>query len=488
MYKLTLILRYLRRKLAPLFAMSAVMLCTAMVIVVISVMGGFLEMMRSSVRTLSGDIIIDSGLTGFSGYEDLIARLEKLPEVAAATPMIYSYGLMDLNGDIRKIEVQGIDPEGLEKVTAYKRTLHWSKENIVELLSDSLPPEKERTPEQQKYAQQVRATADKQDLAAAGMSLKAPEEWGIALPGIVPGIEVSPDNRRDADGRYDFANSSVRTEVALTVLRLSQGGKPVEPAIQRFVIVNEFKSGLFDIDLNRVYIPFKVLQKMLLMDPYEIADPETGQLTGKMAPGRASRIMVRGKAGVPLETIEQVVTEETRYWLRDNPDASVSVTTWQDQHRTFLGAVEKEKGLLTVLFAFISLVAVVMIGVIFYMIVLEKTRDIGVLRALGASRRGIASIFLGYGLAVGVIGSLAGLALAAIIVRNLNEIQDALFHWFGFKMWDPRVYYFDRIPGSLNPSEVGVILLVAIVASLVGSLIPAFLASRLNPVEALRYE
>ena len=107
---------------------------------------------------------------------------------------------------------------------------------------------------------------------------------------------------------------------------------------------------------------------------------------------------------------------------------------------------------------------------------------------MGASRSGIASIFLGYGLTIGVVGSVIGLALAAGVVYNINEIQDWLTRQFGFTMWDPKIYFFDQIPARLDRTEVVTIMAMAILSGLLGSLIPAFLASRLNPVDALRYE
>jgi len=269
----------------------------------------------------------------------------------------------------------------------------------------------------------------------------------------------------------------------LTVVPVSRAGGVLNPSVRQVMIVNEFKSGLYEVDANRVYVPFTLLQESLLMDPAESVD------TGAKTPGRTSEIMVKGKPGVPLRQLQEAVELVVVEVASGEPDfPPVRVMNWQQRHATLLNAVEKEKGLLVLLFAIISVVAIAMIGVIFYMIVLEKTRDIGTLRALGASQSGISAIFLGYGLAIGIVGALLGVSLAAGIVWNLNEIQDVLFQWFGFKMWDPRIYYFERIPNKLNPREVTVIVIMAIASSVLGAIVPAWKASRLNPVEALRYE
>jgi lipoprotein-releasing system permease protein len=122
------------------------------------------------------------------------------------------------------------------------------------------------------------------------------------------------------------------------------------------------------------------------------------------------------------------------------------------------------------------------------MIVLEKTRDIGTLRAIGASASGIAMVFLGYGLAVGVIGAGLGTLLAVGVVTNLNGIQEVLDAVFGWRMWNPQTYYFDRIPDRVAWADVAGVAAGAVVSSVAGALIPALLAARQDPVETLRYE
>jgi lipoprotein-releasing system permease protein len=226
------------------------------------------------------------------------------------------------------------------------------------------------------------------------------------------------------------------------------------------------------------------------MDAYAETDPDTGKPTGVMAPARASQVLIKGKPDVELDALKAAVEACKESFVKTHSDlrGRLWVDTWKERHATFLGAVEKEKFMVTILFAVVGIVGFAMIGVVFYMIVLEKTRDIGTLRALGASRNGIASVFLGYGLIIGVLGSALGLALAFTIVRNINEIQDLLGAWFGFKMWDPEIYYFDRIPNRLDPTEVAWIIFAALVASVLGARIPAWRAARLNPVESLRYE
>jgi lipoprotein-releasing system permease protein len=133
-------------------------------------------------------------------------------------------------------------------------------------------------------------------------------------------------------------------------------------------------------------------------------------------------------------------------------------------------------------------VAVFLIFCILYMIVIEKTRDIGIIKSVGATSQGVAAIFLGYGLAIGLVGATLGFALAWLIVRYINEIHTWLGQSMGVVIWKPEVYAFDRIPSTMDPTTIVVVMAVAVLSSVIGAVVPAVRAASFNPVEALRFE
>jgi lipoprotein-releasing system permease protein len=163
--------------------------------------------------------------------------------------------------------------------------------------------------------------------------------------------------------------------------------------------------------------------------------------------------------------------------------------TWQESQAHIIGPVEKERILVTILFGIISLVAVTLVLCILYMIVLQKTRDIGIVKSIGGSSGGVAFIFVMYGAAVGVAGSILGTTLGTLFVTNINEIQDFLIRINpAWRVWDMQVYSFDRIPSQVNLWDAVLVIVFAIVASTFGSLGAAWRAGRMQPVEAVRYE
>src|SRR6184192_2192843 len=117
MYKLHLILKYLRKRRIAWVSLIAVTLCTTMVLVVISVMGGWLRMFRESFHGLGGDVMITSrSLTGFGHYPEMIAQIEQLPEVTAAVPVLRTFGLMKINrGSPDAVQVMGYQIDQIGK-------------------------------------------------------------------------------------------------------------------------------------------------------------------------------------------------------------------------------------------------------------------------------------------------------------------------------------------------------------------------------------
>lgn len=492
MYKLVLISKYLRRKLAPMFAAFAVLLCTMMVIIVISVMGGFLDVLRSSVREITGDVVVDAGsYTGFTRYQELIDAAEALPEIEAATPIIRSYGLINFNGQVMTVIIEGIRPEGLDRVVSYRDSLHWKKQDLL----DDFDRRREGKALED-WEVEYRQRLEGMDLEAWGMSLENPyvqeaPAGGTPHGGMVIGIEVNPYSMRDIEGRYNVIDAAIGRDVALTVVPVTDRGmvSMSGPQTLQLTVLNEYKSGLYEVDANTVFVPFDLLQQRLEMDAARKVD-DFGEPTDEMTPPRATQVILKAAPGYTAADVKLAVDTIVQDLQREYQDMPpwVRVRTWQQRHKQILDAVENEKGLVTFLFAFIGLVAVVFVAVTFWLIVVSKTRDIGVLRAIGASRAGIMGVFLGYGLAIGIVGSLLGLLGAVAIVTNLNPIQEWLYAWFGWRMWNPQTYYFDRIPDKVDPWEVSVIVVCAIFASLLGALIPAIRAAWQRPVDALRYE
>jgi len=191
------------------------------------------------------------------------------------------------------------------------------------------------------------------------------------------------------------------------------------------------------------------------------------------------------RVSVRLDDYENAAAVKTG--LSDRFGHLFLVETWEDQKADFLRAVNNEKVLLVIVLSFIVLLGGFIILATLTMTVVEKTRDIGIVGALGAGRFGILSIFVWNGLLIGVIGALFGLGLGAWFTDNVNWVK-ARLEDFGVEIFPPDIYHFREIPTVWDWPSVGMIMAGSVLVAFCAGILPAIRASRLDPVKALRYE
>ena len=529
MYKWFLAWRYLNTKLIAFIGIASVMLCVAMVLTVISVMGGFLDTVKARSKGLHSEIVLESNtLQGFPMYEEFGQYLrQELPDVVRiSTPVIFSYGIfrVPITTYTKPARVLGIRLDEYVQVNDFKKGLHYERffpgttrlspqripvAEFRELQHIVLPAElaeankkwrvSETDPQEiEKFDSEPFVEAYWPDLmainsgprvfavAADGAGFRGPEWYGVIV-----GCDLL--NIRRADGNFDRAMAR-GADMALTLMPMSPSGNPVaEPPVKLPLrYADDVRTGIYEIDSMSVYVDFDMLQKQLAMDAQELVN-------GDVAKPRASQLLVGLQKDVELnEARGRIAAAWNEFYAQVEPGLNpqdarllggVQVLTWEDLQRDFIRAVEKEKVLVTLLFSMISLVAVVLVVCIFYMIVEKKTKDIGILKALGASGGGVGGIFIVYAVAVGLIGALLGLGVGSVFVWNINDLQDALARLNPqLRVWSPDVYSFDRIPETVKGLDATVIAVAAVLGTMVGSLIPAYIAARVWPVKALRYE
>jgi lipoprotein-releasing system permease protein len=180
-------------------------------------------------------------------------------------------------------------------------------------------------------------------------------------------------------------------------------------------------------------------------------------------------------------------TQAVRDAIEKTPPRPLMLTDWRQRNKSFFQALEVERNVMFLILTLIVIVAALNIVSGLIMLVNDKGTDIAILRTMGATRGSVMRVFLITGAAIGVVGTIAGFALGLLIANNVQSVMRGTAWLTGANLWDPTVRFLSEIPSVINWGEVTAVLTMALVLSLLATLYPSWKASRLDPVEALRY-
>ncbi|SNB45007.1 lipoprotein-releasing ABC transporter permease subunit [Geobacter sp. DSM 9736] len=234
------------------------------------------------------------------------------------------------------------------------------------------------------------------------------------------------------------------------------------PKMKQFRVVGIFNTGMFEYDSTLGYVSLPEAQEFL-----GLGDTVTGiqlKVSDVYATGRIAA-QINTKIGFP-------------YFARD----------WMQMNKNILFALKTEKLVMFIILTLIVLVAAFGIASTLFMVVMEKTKDIAILKSMGATGTSIMKIFVIEGLIIGIFGTLIGVLGGLLVATNLEPIITVVQHVTGFELFSKDVYYLDHFPSRVVPSDVLLISVTAVLISFLATLYPSWQASRLSPAEALRYE
>ncbi len=442
MLKLLLWLKYLCKRKLVLLSIAAVALAVALLIVVASLFSGFIQAYEQTAEDMIGDVLLQTYVP-FGKADVLADRLEALPEVQAAVPVMLTPGLLHVRkGHVRYVQIFGLDETRLGSVLSLRRSLLHRG----------------------------------QDADLSFDVLDQPEDTG----GFV-GVGLLSDANEVTD-QYDFglADRSIGKRMFLTSGTADHdpadtraGERSLRTRTLRFKVSDIVFSGHSQFDTEAVYLPLTALYQAL---------NQTEEV-------KVRRVQIWLADGVDPVKAKGAMEAQWSVFKKDQAlTLYAQFHTARELQADYMRELNKQMAILLSVFSLVDVGVIFLIFCIFYMIVRLKRKDIGVIKSCGCSSWGVVSIFLGFGVFVGVIGSCFGLGLGYLFTHNINAIEQWIAAAFGLNLWDSGVYLFSDIPNRINWGSAAQITGYAILAASMGALIPAIFAGRMQPVDILRYE
>lgn len=425
-YELFISRRYLKAKRKQVFvsvitfiSVLGIFLGVAALIIVLAVMNGFEEDLRTKILGIKSHIELTTDMGGpMKNYRDVREKIAGIEGVVATTPFIYTQAMIRNDNGVTGVVIRALDTASAFHVINLGKIKEGSLDDL-----NKIP----------------------QDIAADY------SDNGVPPDGIVIGKEMARNM-----GIFLYDTITIISPVSIA----TPAG--MVPRMGKFVVVGIFESGFYEYDSTLAYLSLPGCQKFLQM-----GDTVTG-------------IDIKVNDIYKADVIARKIQSELGFpfWAQN----------WMQMNKNLFSALKLEKRVMFIILSLIVLVAAFNIISALIMIVMEKNKDIAILKSMGATSRSIMKIFIYQGLIIGVIGTFLGCAAGLAVALNLQKVSLFVEKVFNFKFLPGDVYYLSELPSKVNYSDVAIIVAGTLLICFLSTIYPSLKASKTDPAEALRYE
>lgn len=418
--------RYLRAKRKQVFvsvitfiSVFGIFLGVAALIIVLAVMNGFEEDLRTKILGIKAHIELTTDMSGpMKNYQQVREKIAGIDGVVASTPFIYSQAMIRNGNGVSGVVIRALDTQSAFQVINLGKV----KEGNLEYLN-KIPQE---------------------------ISLNYKDNGAIPA-GIVIGKEMARNM-----GVFLYDTITIISPVSIST------PMGMVPRMGNFIVVGIFESGFYEYDSTLAYLSLESCQKFLQMDDavtgidIKVDDIYKADIIAKK---------IQNHLGFP-------------FWTQN----------WMQMNKNLFSALKLEKRVMFIILSLIVLVAVFNIISALIMIVMEKNKDIAILKSMGATSQSVMKIFIYQGMIIGVIGTFCGCIAGISVALNLQQVSLMVEKIFHFKFLPGDVYYLSELPSKVNYGDVLIIVVGTLLICFLSTIYPSYRASKTDPAEALRYE
>lgn len=407
-----------------LISVIGLSLGVATLITVLSVMDGLVKKMENTILNSTSHSNVYKLLGSFDNYEESIEKITELEEVTGAGPIVFSEVLISSGKHISGALLNGVESLNYNKIANIPNLM---KEGSFDCLHDD-----------------TKCSFKKNDNSHAGMVDDFLEEKETSAPKVIIGSDMAEKLKVTTGSTIAVVSSKGKREI----------GEDAEPVSENFVVAGIFETGMYEYDSRFIYSHIKDVQSFLQIGSH------------------ISFVSMRVKNPMEIEGInEKIMTKVGGF--------PFAVQDWREMHKTTFKFLNLQKLIMFIILIFIILVASFGIITTLIMLVISKTREVSILRSLGATKSTVTGIFMFNGLIIGSIGTILGAVMAVVFCLVLRQISFPI---------SKEIYFFSTLPVEMSFSTFATVMAATMIISITATLYPSLKASGITPVEGLRHE